>query len=126
MVLINMQAFRAVAEKDFEFNREMRYFDGRVKLDVGGDEQHVMKFEGGRLVELSDVDVPDSDCKIFVKGTHDQWSEMLKRYPRPFFHSIQSTCVKHGMVMSDSNESFAYLPALNRMMQILRNVHNEE
>jgi hypothetical protein len=51
---------------------------------------------------------------------------MLQRFPRPFYHSIQSTCVKHGMLLSNSNETFAYLPALNRMMQILRNVHNKE
>jgi hypothetical protein len=126
MGLIDMKKFLAIAGEDFEFNREMRYFTGRIKLHIGGDEAHVMEFEDGHLVKVSEADVPDVSCKIFVKGTRDQWSELIKRYPRPFFHSIQSSCVMHGMAMSDSNESFAYLPALNRMVQILRNTHNQE
>jgi hypothetical protein len=126
MALIDIQAFRAIAEEDFEFNREMRYFDGRIRVDVGDGERHVMEFKDGRLVDISDADVPHTDCKIHLKGTREQWSEMLQRFPRPFYHSIQSTCVKHGMLLSNSNETFAYLPALNRMMQILRNVHNKE
>jgi hypothetical protein len=126
MGLIDMKTFLAIAGEDFEFNREMRYFGGRIKLEVGEDEAHVMEFENGRLVKVSDTSVADASCKIFVKGTRDQWSELIKLYPRPFFQSIQSSCVMHGMAMSDSNESFAYLPALNRIIQILRNTHNQE
>lgn len=126
MTLLNIEEFLASARSDFEFNREIRYFTGSIKLTVAGDKPNVMEFEDGRLVKVTHEDIPDADCKIFVKGTRAQWSELVKRYPPPFYQSIQTSCVMHGMTMSDSNETFAYLPALNRIVDILRNVNNPE
>ena len=105
---------------DPEFSREMRFFTGSLKLDNGGAET-VATFDDGTLVDVAQVTgTPDDACKIVVRGTHEHWDSMLKRYPIPFYQCLQTTVVKHGMYMTTTNESFAYLPALNRLVQLLR------
>jgi len=49
---------------------------------------------------------------------------LLELKPKPFYQCIQSAAVKHGMTITDSNESFAYLPGLNRMTTLLRHLKN--
>ncbi len=104
---------------DPEFSWEMRFFSGSIKLAVD-DTETVATFDDGKLVDVAEKAVPDSDCKIVIRGTQDHWDFMLERYPVPFYQCLQTTVVKHGMYMTTTNESFAYLPALNRLVQLLR------
>lgn len=119
MTIIDMAAVMAAAKTDPEFTRETRYLNGKVKFDIA-DEHHVLTFTDGKLVDHSTNDVPDSQCKIFVRGTREHWEAMARRYPPPFYQSLQSSAVRHNVQLSDTNETFAYLPALNRLMQIVR------
>ncbi|MEM6460330.1 MAG: hypothetical protein AAF724_00275 [Pseudomonadota bacterium] len=117
-------SFETLARADFEFSRETRYLTGTIKLDFGND-LWALNFEDGALIEVGDgAGVDDSDCKIIVGGTSDQWDALLAPKPKPFFQCIQSAAVKHGMRISDSNETFAYLPGLNRMTTLLRQLKN--
>jgi hypothetical protein len=124
MGLLNMERFRAVAEKDPEFVRETRYLNGAVKVGIA-DETYVLHFNAGKLTKIDGDTVADKDCKIVVKGNHDHWTNMLASKPKPFYQCLQSTAVKHGLSITDTNETFAYLPALNRMMSLMRDVANQ-
>jgi hypothetical protein len=104
---------------DPEFSREIRFFTGSLKLAVA-DTETVATFDDGRLIEVAEKSVPDDDCKIVIRGTQDHWDFMTERYPVPFYQCLQTTVVKHGMYITTTNESFAYLPALNRLVQLLR------
>ena len=123
MSLIDMKAFSEVAKKDPEFTREMRYLDGTVKVGIGGDE-YDLKFIEGKLHSIDVAQIPDSECKIVIRGTKEHWENMLQKYPKPFYQCLQSTAVKHNLHLSDTNETFAYLPALNRMLQLMRQEYN--
>lgn len=125
MPLINLKAEATAAMKDPEFSREMRYFNGKLKLAID-DEETVLEFVDGKLVDSNEKSAPDADCKIFVKGNTDQWTNMLAKYPVPFYQCFQTTNIKHGLKMSVTNETYAYLPALNRLLQIMRDKHNQE
>jgi hypothetical protein len=103
---------------DPEFSREMRFFTGKMKIEIG-DAATVLVFEDGDLASIED-DTPDEDCKIVVRGPADLWRKMLERYPKPFFQCLQTTSVKHGLYMSTTNETFAYLPAMNRLVALMR------
>lgn len=110
---------------DPEFSREMRCFDGALKIAVAGRET-VAEFQDGKLVSASAGTVPDAQCKIVVRGTEEHWSNLLARYPVPFYQCLQTTSVKHGLEMSTTNETYAYLPALNRFVELLRAENDEE
>jgi hypothetical protein len=123
MPLVDMEAVRAVAVSDPEFRRETRYLNGAVKLKVA-DDTHVLHFKDGSISGLTGDNTPDEQCKIVIKGTRDHWVNLLAEKPKPFYQCLQSTAVKHGLSISDTNETFAYLPALNRMTVLMRQVFN--
>lgn len=120
MALVDMRGVAETARSDPEFKRETRYLNGVVKIDVAG-EPHLLRFADGKLTAVDMSELPDSDCKIVVRGTREHWLAMMEKHPKPFFQSLQSTAIKHQLHLSDTNETFAYLPALNRLMQLIRN-----
>ncbi len=124
MSLVDMKAVAEIARSDPEFSRETRYLNGAVKIGVA-DEQNVLTFKDGKLLSIDTKEIPDAECKIFVKGTREHWLAMMEKYPRPFYQCLQSSAVRHQLQLSDTNETFAYLPALNRLMQLIRNHHNK-
>lgn len=122
---LESKAFADLARGDFEFTRETRYLTGNIKLDFGADVVWVLKFDKGVLTSVEDgAALSDADCKIVVGGRPDQWDSLLEDKPLPFYQCIQSAAVKHQMKISDTNETFAYLPALNRMTTLLRQLKN--
>jgi hypothetical protein len=121
---IEANAFAEAARQDFEFTRETRYLNGTIKVDFGSA-VWALNFVGGALASVTDgAKLDDRDCKIVVGGTPEQWNMLLESKPKPFYQCIQSAAVKHGMRISTTNESFAYLPGLNRMTTLLRQLKN--
>ena len=114
---LDKESFAKRAREDFEFTRETRYYTGSIKLEMG-DEVWALDFKDGELLNVGDT--PQADPRILVGGTADQWDALLEEKPRPFYQCIQSAAVKEGMWISDTNETFAYLPALNRMTTLMR------
>lgn len=108
---------------DPEFSREMRFFTGRLKIDLAGNAT-VARFDDGSLVSTSEAS-DDADCKIVVRGTEEHWSGMLNRPAKPFYQCLQTTAVRHGLYMSATNETFAYLPALNRLLVLMQDAYEE-
>lgn len=121
---LDQKAFFDAARADFEFTRETRYLTGVIRIDLG-DQSWAMSFANGTFAGITDGSkVPDVECKIIVGGTKDQWDALLEVKPKPFYQCIQSAAVKHGMKINVANETFAYLPALNRMTALLRQLKN--
>ena len=104
---------------DPEFSREIRYFTGTLKLSIG-DDAVVAEFDDGRLVEVAPRELADAEATIVVAGSQDHWDQMCQEFPVPFFQCLQTTAIKHGLRLSDSFPTFAYLPALNRLVALLR------
>lgn len=123
MSLIDLRVVMEAAKVDPEFTRETRYLNGAVKVGIAGEE-YVLRFVDGKLVSIGTEKIPDADCKIFVKGTQEHWTNLLAKFPKPFYQCIQSTAVKHQLKISDTNETYAYLPALNRLTQLMRSEYN--
>ncbi|MGD9710997.1 MAG: hypothetical protein AB7V46_02900 [Thermomicrobiales bacterium] len=120
-MLIDLDRVIALARDDFEFTRETRYLNGAIALTIG-DKSTALTFSEGKLVGTSRY--PEGRHHISVGGTEAQWEELLKDKPLPFYQCIQSAAVKHGMQVSTTDETFAYLPALNRLTVLMRNVRN--
>jgi hypothetical protein len=124
MALVDVGAVYSAGMEDPELRREMRFFTGKVKIGVGG-EFTTVAFEEGQLLGV-EGDVPDGECKIVIDGTTDHWKHLLAPLPVPFYQCLQTTSVKHGLKLSTTNETFAYLPALNRLVVLLREDYNKE
>jgi hypothetical protein len=118
MPVINFSEFMQAAASDPEFVRAMRYFNGSISLLVGQEEQHALHFAEGIMQQAA----PPNSATIEVSGTAEQWQRLLEERPRPFFQCLQSAAVKHGMGLAGGDAVFAYLPALNRMVQLMRSL----
>jgi hypothetical protein len=122
-LLKDVAAFANDAMRDPEFSREMRFFDGKLGISVGSDDT-VLEFSDGRLVNAGKKKIDEKETTIFIRGSAEDWSQLLQPYPRPFFQCLQTAVVKHGMRISTTNQTYAYLPALNRFVSLLREKTN--
>lgn len=118
---LDKEMFAKLARDDFEFTRETRYFNGTVKLEIG-DDIWALNFNDGELLNINQT--PQGEVKVVVGGTSDQWDELLQDKPRPFYQCIQSAAVKEGMWITNTHETFAYLPAVNRLTALMRQMKN--
>jgi hypothetical protein len=112
------------ATQDFEFSREIRYYTGKLHVAMG-EKAWLAEYDDGKLVTVGPATTDPGDAAIWIKGTEEQWNDMTAEYPRPFFQSLQSSSAKHGVLLSNTNQLYAYLPALNRLMQIFRQLNRE-
>lgn len=116
---VDVTKLEAILQEDKEFNREIRYFDGTVKLQMG-DATYCLLIKDGKLVTLTDKLPADTTADTVFGGTDFQWSNLLAAVPVPFFQCIQTSCVREGMTMSNDVKSLAYLPAWNRLFRVMR------
>lgn len=122
MLQLNLESVCEYARNDFEFTREMRFFSGSICIQIG-QKANAMFFENGKFLELKEVENGD-DCTIVISGDESIWEEMLKKVPRPFYQCLQTTQVKHGLYITTNTITYAYLPALNRLLQIMKMIVN--
>lgn len=116
---VDVTKLEAILNEDREFNREIRYYDGTVKL-LMGDNTICLLIKDGKLVKLTDELPADTTADTEFQGTDYQWSNLLAPVPVPFFQCIQTSCVREGMSMSNDAKSLAYLPAWNRLIRVMR------
>ncbi|MGL9730309.1 hypothetical protein [Enterococcus sp. DIV0756] len=119
MLNFDLNTFVNTATKDPEFSREIRYFNGRLQFVIG-ERCFTLTFSDGTLVKHEEGTFIDPTVEILIQGDDYLWEQMLKPIPKPFFQCLQTTQVRHGMQVSDKFYTFAYLPALNRMVAIMR------
>ena len=123
MTLINVADVASEGMKDPEFSREMRFFEGKIKIGIA-DQLTTMEFHDGKY-QGTVPDADDEDCKIVIRGSDEHWRNMLVPLPKPFYQCLQTTAVKHGLYMSTTNETYAYLPALNRLLVLMRDAYKQ-
>lgn len=121
---LDIQKTMDTLSKDPEFMREIRYYDGTLKMNMGDDSYEIV-FSNGKPILAKD-DVPNYSAPVTteITGTDDMWQHLLAKKPIPYYQCLQTTCVKHGMQMSSNVETLAYLPAWNRMVFVLRDIVN--
>ena len=121
---LNIKKFYDTLTTDPEFNKEIRYLNKDVKLVIG-DKVYLIIVREGKVLYIDDTCSEKVPASIEFRGTEDQWERLTARAPRPFYQVIETACVKHGMKMTENVETFAYLPAWNRMIYIMRDICNE-
>jgi hypothetical protein len=122
--IVDLKSMSSALNNDPEYSRETRYFTGLIKIEIDNVAQ-ILSYDNGKLKDITSGDTKDENCKIVVRGDKDTWLNMLQLKPKPFYQCMQSTAVKHDLYMNVSNETFAYLPALNRLMQMMRAEFNK-
>lgn len=116
---VDTAKLEAILKEDKEFNREIRYFDGTVKLNME-ETTLILIIKDGKLVTLTDELPATTTADAEFEGNNYQWSNLLADVPVPFFQCIQTSCVREGMKMTNDPKTLAYLPAWNRLFRVMR------
>lgn len=116
---VDVAKLEGILKTDKEFNREIRYYDGTVKL-LMGEATYCLLIKDGKLVKITDELPASTTADTEFGGNDTQWSGLLAAIPVPFFQCIQTSCVREGMTMSNDPKSLAYLPAWNRLFRVMR------
>jgi len=120
-MLVDISRLLDAARADFEFCRETRYLNGTLSVTIG-DDTTTLEFQDGKLADIGGS--AGGRHVISVGGTTEQWGALLADRPKPFYQCLQSAAVRHGMTLSSTDETFAYLPALNRLTTLMRAMKN--
>ena len=119
--MIPWHDLKSTLEQDPEFRHTIRHWTANVRLSVG-DRHHAIRFQDGALAALEPCDA-DSPCDVFLAGPEDEWRELLRNEPRPFYQDPFFASVHHGIEINRDQFAYAaYYPALRRLVEVLRQI----
>ena len=123
--MIPWSDLRSVLERDPEFRYTTRHWTANVRLSVG-DRHMLLRFEDGAVAALDSCEA-DTPTDVFLAGPEEEWRELLRKAPRPFYQDPLFASVHHGIEMNpDQLEYAAYYPALRRLVGVLREIRQGE
>jgi len=113
----------AALNGDFEFRHAARYWDASIRLGIGEQALCVRIARG--LVEEVRPWSPDDRIDVGIDASESEWRQLLAPVPRPFYQSLFAAAVHHDVALSgDPLDSYAYLGALTRMLEVMRDHAN--
>ena len=121
--MLDWDAVRARANDDGEFRLHARLWNATVRLGMGhrnyklligdGSVRSIGRWRGGVATDLA-IHAPQAD-----------WDAMLAGTPRPFYQDLYAAAIHHDFqIAGDTANYCAYYPALRRLIEIMREVHN--
>ena len=64
-------------------------------------------------------------CRRLHRRAEEEWRELLRKVPRPFYQDPFFASVHHGIELNrDQLDYAAYYPALRRLVGVLREMSN--
>ena len=119
MIRFDREKFRDILNNDGEFSVQSEFWDTDLHLGLG-DFRSLLKIRDGRVDEIRETkEIEQSD--IVISGPESEWKKALEKVPEPYYHHIFSTVCFHDVSWGGDVESaMAYLGALNRMVDLLR------
>jgi hypothetical protein len=119
MALISWGELARRVNEDGEFRVASRFWDATLRLDLGSESQR-LRFEGGTLREVATC-AQDARCDLHISAPTEEWEKLLEPIPRPFYQDLLGAMLHHGFKLSEDMLAFAaYYPALQRLVEILR------
>ena len=119
MLKIDLDAFREGVNKDPEFAHTARYWDARIRLGIGEDAT-LLSIRDGSLDDVREYRIEDS-CELDISAPLSDWEQFLQPKPRPMYHSLYAVTFHHDFkITGNLTDAWAYIQALNRMFDIMR------
>jgi len=121
--MLDWERVRERVNADGEFRLHARFWNSTVRIGRGaegwrlevrdGSLRIILPWRGSIASDLS-IDAPDAD-----------WEALLQRLPRPFYQDLYGATLHHGFAVSgDTRHYCAYYPAVRRLIELMREVHN--
>lgn len=119
MIQIPCDSVRDALNADFEFRHAARYWDACIRLGIG-DRPLCVRIVDGQVEEIRPWVQTDS-LDVGIDASTQEWEKLLAPVPRPFYQSLFGAAAHHDVVLSgDPMDSYAYMGALTRMLDVIR------
>ena len=124
MAILDTQRALTAAPGDGEFKIAARYWDADLRLEAG-DEKYLLRVRNGLLLEFRELQAIELESlrpAATISASRDDWIELLKPVPRPFFQDLMAAQTRQGFkVEADDPISFhPYYRAINRLFELMR------
>ncbi len=116
---------REKANADPRFNRSARFWTFELLLRVGAD-SYLITILDGRIARFDQTDDIFQRYSGVLGGTEEDWLQLLKAVPPPFYQDFFGAFFQHNFEISgDLDSIFAHYWALLRLLDLMRASHNE-
>ena len=121
--MIPWNSLKSTLEQDPEFRYTIRHWTASLRLSVG-DRHHAIRFEDGAVAAVEPCEA-DTPTDVFLAGPEEEWRELLRKVPRPFYQDPFFASVHHGIELNRDQLAYAaYYPALRRLVGVMREISN--
>ena len=118
------ERFRIGANNDPEFKLLGRDMTLNLVIEIGSDRRLFKVREGevraiGRIVPMAD------SVDLYIKGGDEFWRNLLSPVPPPRFQNLYAATHSGNCEIAGNSELYnAYFPAINRMIDVMRELQN--
>ena len=121
--MLDWEQVRARANGDGEFRMHARFWNSKIRLKIG-DRRYQMVVDSGEIV-LIERFYRGTACDLSIMAPQKDWQALLAPVPRPFYQDLYPATLHHGFdVAGDIGHYCAYYPAVRRLIEVMREVHN--
>lgn len=119
MLDVPCDALRQALNDDPEFRYNARYWDASLRLGIG-ENRLCVRIANGHVEAIRPFG-PDDSSDIGVDAATEEWEQLLAPVPRPFYQSLYAATLHHGFTLTgDDVETYAYMGALTRLLDVMR------
>lgn len=124
-VQIRGEAVRAAANADWQFRHAARRWSCDLVLQVG-DDRYIVDVADGVMRRFERTTDQFQGCSARLRGTEEDWAQLLKPVPPPFYQDFFGAWFNHGFEISgDLRSLFAHYWALLRLLDIMRDIASQ-
>jgi hypothetical protein len=120
-----VERLRNVINNDTEFKLAARYMSEDILLEVD-ESRCIVKVQYGVITEIK-LNPPSNDHWSFsIKATAESWDKLLQSSPPPFYTGLNAGMMRGNLqIIGNMEIAFAYLWAMNRMLDVMREQQNK-
>lgn len=110
---------------DPEFKLAARFLSEDVLLESGDSRCRITVLEGEVTGIILNPPLKDH-WSFSITASAEFWDKLLQPSPPPYYTGVNAGMLRGNLqIMGDIEIAFAYLWAMNRMMDVMRQVQNE-
>jgi hypothetical protein len=110
---------------DAEFKLAARFMSEDILFEVD-DSRSIVKVRDGLVTEIKIASGSKEYWSFSIKATAESWDKLLQPSPPPFFTGLNAGMIRGNLqILGNLEAVFAYSWAVNRMLDIMRQLQNK-
>jgi hypothetical protein len=110
---------------DAEFKLAARFMSEDILFEVD-DSRSIVKVRDGLVTEIKIAPGSKEHWSFSIEATAESWDKLLQPSPPPFFTGLNAGMIRGNLqILGNLEAVFAYSWAVNRMLDIMRQLQNK-